>query len=165
MEVIQAIRSRRAIRGFKPDPIPRKILEELLETCRWAPSTANTQPWELDILGGNVIEEFKNRLVEKSKTHWDNSLHIYRKINLDIPYPRYPEPYLHRQMDLVARIDRHQFPSGTEGLDEKRSAYLLYGSRLYGAPNAIIVYVERAICAKALLDLGIMVQTICLASL
>jgi nitroreductase len=39
------IKNRRSIRQFKPDPIPRGMLEQLLEAMRWAPSAANQQPW------------------------------------------------------------------------------------------------------------------------
>jgi nitroreductase len=38
MDVIEAIRTRRSIRVFKPDPIPKKVLQELLDVSRWAPS-------------------------------------------------------------------------------------------------------------------------------
>ena len=31
MEVIEAIRNRRSIRSFKSDPVPREVLEDLLE--------------------------------------------------------------------------------------------------------------------------------------
>jgi nitroreductase len=36
MEIIEAIRTRRSIRSYKPDPVPRKVFEELLDACRWA---------------------------------------------------------------------------------------------------------------------------------
>jgi nitroreductase len=39
------IKSRRSVRAYKPDPIPRGMLEQLLEAMRWAPSAANLQPW------------------------------------------------------------------------------------------------------------------------
>lgn len=165
MEVIEAIRSRRSIRSFKPDPVPREVLEDLLEACRWAPNSSNTQPWEFAVLGGKVAEEAKDRLVDKVKTEWDSSRGTYRSINPDIPFPDLPEPYLHRAMTLRAHIDNHQFPPGTEDLDKARRAYLLYGSRFYGAPNAIILYTEKSICPKAFLDIGIMAQTIALAAL
>ena len=58
MEVIETIRNRRCIRSFKPDPIPRKVLEKILEDCRWAPSASNTQPWEFAVLGGKMLDEF-----------------------------------------------------------------------------------------------------------
>ena len=165
MEVIEAIRGRRSIRSFKPDPVPKEALEELLDACRWAPNSSNTQPWEFAVLGGKAIEEAKDRLVERVKAEWDSSSHTFRKITPDIPYPDLPEPYLHRAIALRTHIDSHQFPPGTEELDNKRHAYLLYGSRFYGAPNAIILYVEKSICPKALIDIGIMAQTIAIAAL
>lgn len=164
MKVIEAIRIRRSIRSFKPDPVPRGLLEELLEACLWAPSASNTQPWEFAVLGGKAMEEVKNRLVEKVKAEWDSSKGTYRNINPDIPYPELPKPYLDRAVSLRGRIDRHQFPPGTEELDKKRRKYLLYGSSFYGAPNALILYTERSICPKALMDIGIMAQTIALAA-
>ena len=52
-----------------------------------------------------------------------------------------------------------------EILEEKRYHYLLYGGRYYGAPNVIIVYTERSFCPRAILDIGIIAQTIALAAL
>ena len=164
MEVIEAIRSRRSIRSFKPDPVPREVLEELLDVCLWAPSASNTQPWEFAVLGGEKIEEVKDNIIETIKEHWDTSLLKFKDIAPDIPYPELPEVYLQRALAIRTRIDSHQFPAGTKGLDEKRAAYLLYGGRFYGAPNAIIVYTEKSICPKAILDIGIMVQTISMAA-
>lgn len=37
-------RIRRAVRNFKPDPLPEGKLDELLEAARWAPSGYNLQP-------------------------------------------------------------------------------------------------------------------------
>jgi nitroreductase len=165
MEVIDAIRSRRSIRSFKSDPVPREVLEDLLEVSRWAPNASNTQPWEFAVLGGKVLEEVKNRLVEKVKAEWDSSRGGFRTTNPDIPFPALPEPYVSRAVTLKAQIDGHQFPPGTGDLENKRHSYLLYGSRFYGAPNAIILYTEKSICPKAILDIGIMAQTIATAAL
>ncbi len=165
MEIIEAIRNRRSIRSFKPAPVPRKVLEELLEKSLWTPSGSNTQPWEFAILGGKVLEEVNARLIEKVKAEWDTERLTFKKINPHIPYPQLPEPYLQRAIQARARIDSHQFPPGTPGLDEKRDAYLQYGGRFYGAPNAIIIYTEKSICPKAILDIGMMAQTIALAAL
>ncbi len=164
MEVIKAIRSRRSIRSFKPDPIPKKVLEELLNVCLWAPSASNTQPWEFAVLGGKIIEDVKDHIIETIKEHWDTSLLKFKDTNPDIPYPELPEVYRQRALAIRTRIDSHQFPPKTKGLDEKRAAYLLYGGRFYGAPNAIILYTEKSICPKAILDIGIMVQTIAMAA-
>jgi len=45
MDLVEAIRHRRSIRAFKPDPIPQEILKEIMGGALRAPSWANTQPW------------------------------------------------------------------------------------------------------------------------
>ncbi len=40
----QFLRSRRSIRTYKDQSIPREVLEELLDISRWAPSVKNAQP-------------------------------------------------------------------------------------------------------------------------
>ena len=46
------IRSRRAVRVFKPDPVPRRVIEDILDVARCAPSNSNTQPWRVYVLTG-----------------------------------------------------------------------------------------------------------------
>jgi len=165
MEVIEAIRSRRSVRSFKPDPVPREVLEELIDTCRWAPSASNMQPWEFAIVGGKLIEELKTRLVEKMKTEWDSSRLMMRNMNPEVAYPyKVPQPYRQRAMEIRALIDSYQFPPGTEGLEEKRTEYLFYGGRLYGAPNLIIIYTDKSLWPGVILDVGTMGQTIAMAA-
>ena len=42
MKVFDAIRSRRSIRKFKDDEIPRAVIGKIVETMRWAPTAGNT---------------------------------------------------------------------------------------------------------------------------
>ena len=165
MDIIEAIRTRRSIRSFKPDPLHKGLLEEILETCIWAPSSSNTQTWEFAVLGGKVLDELNDLVVEKVKAEWDTENLVYKNVTVDVPYPTLPEPYLERAMNLRKTIDRHQFPAGTPHLEEKRYNYLLYGGRYYGAPNVIIIYTERDFGPRAVLDIGIIAQTIALAAM
>jgi nitroreductase len=41
----EAIRQRRSIRKFKPDPLPEQAVGRILEAARLAPSGSNRQPW------------------------------------------------------------------------------------------------------------------------
>lgn len=50
MKVADAIKERRVIRKFKPDPVPPEILYKIIDAARWAPSPFNTQPWEFIII-------------------------------------------------------------------------------------------------------------------
>ena len=59
MEVLEAIKTRSRIRAYKPDPVPEEVLEEILEAGRWAPSAANSQPWEFIVF---TDPEIKRRL-------------------------------------------------------------------------------------------------------
>lgn len=44
------IRSRRSIRRYRPDPIPRETLDRLLDAASWAPSAHNRQPWRFAVI-------------------------------------------------------------------------------------------------------------------
>jgi nitroreductase len=43
--LFEAIYTQRAIRSFKPEPVPREVLEKILEAATKAPSGGNNQPW------------------------------------------------------------------------------------------------------------------------
>jgi nitroreductase len=165
MEILEAVRTRRSIRSFKPDAVPKKILQDILDTCLWVPSSSNTQTWEFAVLGGKILDELNDLVVEKVKAEWDTEKLAYKNVTVDIPYPRLPEPYLKRAMELRKTIDQYQFPPGTPHLVEERYHYLLYGGRYYGAPNVIIIYTEREFCPRAILDIGIVAQTIALSAM
>lgn len=49
-DVETIIRTRRAVRHFKPDPIPDEILYRILNSARLAPSSKNSQPWHFIII-------------------------------------------------------------------------------------------------------------------
>ncbi len=42
---------------FKPDPVPKKELEKVLQAARWAPSGANTQPWDFVVIRNPKLKE------------------------------------------------------------------------------------------------------------
>jgi nitroreductase len=45
MDVLEAIRTRRSVRKYRPESIPDEKLETILEAGRLAPSAGNRQPW------------------------------------------------------------------------------------------------------------------------
>jgi nitroreductase len=53
------IRTRRTHKSFGPDPVPRKVLEELFELARWAPNHHRTNPWRFRVLGAQSLERLK----------------------------------------------------------------------------------------------------------
>ena len=59
MELEQAIRTRRTHKAFRPEPVDRETLDELLELARWAPNHHLTNPWRFRILGPASLERLK----------------------------------------------------------------------------------------------------------
>lgn len=49
-ELWEAIRERRSVRRYRPEPVARPVIDQLLEVARWAPSAHNAQPWRFVIL-------------------------------------------------------------------------------------------------------------------
>lgn len=58
MELIDAIKGRRSIRDFKPDPVPRKVVEDILEAGNWAPSAKNGHQWRFTVLSGMSKDDY-----------------------------------------------------------------------------------------------------------
>ncbi len=50
MDALTAIRTRRSVRKFSRKPIPKDILEQMVDAGRLAPTARNEQPWEFVVL-------------------------------------------------------------------------------------------------------------------
>lgn len=49
-QLLDVLRHRRAVRGYQDRPVEEEKVEKLLEAGRWAPSGANSQPWEFVVV-------------------------------------------------------------------------------------------------------------------
>jgi len=87
LDIFEAIRTRRSIRKYRPDPVPDDLIEKVIDAARWAPSSHDRQPWEFIVV--------KNRCtMEKlAKTH------RYSSFIVDAP------------LVVVVCVDQHKSPS------------------------------------------------------
>ena len=65
MEVTEAIRNRKSVRAFLDKPVPDRVITEILECARWAPSGANTQPWHVAVLTGETKRQLGDALAKR----------------------------------------------------------------------------------------------------
>jgi len=76
-EFAEVVKSRRAIRKFKPDPIPDEYIEKILDVARWAPSGGNAQPWEFIVVKDpemkQKIEDLYLRLDHMRSQVWETT--------------------------------------------------------------------------------------------
>lgn len=158
MDIKTAINKRKSTRAFKPDPVPQKVLKDIMELALRAPSWANTQPWEFAIVSGAKLEEIKQSLVAKRKG----------EPNLDIARPwGFPEPYISRTGRLMAT---EQKIKGIKREDrEGRGWWRLQGLKNYGAPAVVYILIDRdfyfqkeASNAWLLFDCGLVAENIML---
>ena len=47
---IAFLRTLRAVRAFRPDPVPQEVIDDILEVARWSGSAGNSQPWEMIVI-------------------------------------------------------------------------------------------------------------------
>jgi nitroreductase len=74
-ELYALMRKRRSIRKYKPDAIPRAVIERLLEAAGWAPSGKNMQNWRFFVLQGKARDEY----LQYSRKSWDTIRPILEK--------------------------------------------------------------------------------------
>lgn len=66
-EILKIIKERRSIRRYKPDPIPKDILEKVIEAACWAPSYMDWQNWYYVVVGGEKKKKLFSYLEDSFK--------------------------------------------------------------------------------------------------
>jgi nitroreductase len=133
MDFIEVLRARRSIRAFKPDPIPADTIKKIMEQALWAPSWANTQPWEFAVASGDKLKEIVKQFLAKGE----------EKPYPDIARPpEFPEPYM-------SRIKALQPPGGRAPTKEYMDRRRISNFNHYGAPVVIYVLIDRSFFYQA----------------
>ena len=57
MDVLDAIKGRRSVREFKPEPVKEADLQKILEAAQWAPSAGHCQPLELVVVRDEAVKQ------------------------------------------------------------------------------------------------------------
>jgi nitroreductase len=129
MDIGESINIRKSIRAFKPDSVPKTILEKIMEKALRAPSWGNTQPWDFFIVADSKLEdlkrEFDGQAGQESKP--------------DIARPQeFPEPYATRRSSNSAR------PAATQEIKPANATTITRNPRFYGAPCVIYICTGRS---------------------
>jgi len=152
MKVTDAILSRRSVRAFLEKPVPVSTLEHLVLAAARAPSGGNLQPWSIDIVSGNKLDELKCLMRDRVAISSQED---------ELDFAIYPEPlgepYRSRRREIgeamyqtlqIARADK-----------EGRRSWFNRNFACFGAPALLFVQVERGMGKAQWADLGMFVQT------
>jgi len=160
MDIIEAIKERKSIRAFKPDPVPLDLLKKIIKQALRAPSWANTQPWEFAVVSGKKLKAIQDAFVKRGMGPMQNS-------KSEVARPGdFPEPYMSRIKSMQVKEQRGRT---TEMKPEEMEARFLNNFRHYGATTCIyllvgknFLYQEKGVNTWAMYDSGSAVQNIML---
>jgi nitroreductase len=160
LELIEAILSRRSIRAFKPNPVPKRLIIKLLEIAIHAPSAVNLQPWEFFILRGDILKKVKAAYLKDYRL---------RKLpNPDVPVgqtrdiaPVLEGVYKERQVALAKQI----FELLHINRKNKKRNWSEKMVQFYDAPAVIVLVVDKILQSDwPILDIGLVTENIALTA-
>lgn len=155
--LLQFIASRRSLRAFLPDAVPRADIERIIAAASRAPSGTNTQPWHVHVLAGAA----RDRLVEKVCHAFDHeaAAHTYE-------YDYYPvefvEPYLSRRRKVGFAL--YGLLGIAKGDKAAMQAQHRRNFRFFDAPVGLMFTIDRRMGRGSWLDYGGFMQNIMLAA-
>lgn len=150
--VHEALISRRSVRRFLPDAIPRETIERILAGAAYAPSGHNIQPWNVYVVTGATRDQVSKSVLDA----------IAAGEPKDEEFDYYPvewfEPYLGRRRAVgfglyetlgIKREDK-----------ERRVAQMLENFKFFGAPAGLFVTFHRNLSTGTFMDVGMFIENI-----
>ncbi|OBB70597.1 nitroreductase [Mycobacterium sp. 852014-52144_SCH5372336] len=155
MDVYDAVKSRRAVRGFTDEPVPVEVLERVLDAARWAPSGSNLQPWRIFVVTGEPLERLKKLATERvaAGDPWDEREYQLYPRELKSPYGERRSEFGRERYSALG-IDREDW--------EARQRAAIANWDCFGAPAALFCYIDRDLGRPQWADLGMYLQTVML---
>jgi len=127
---------RRSIRGYKPDPVPKALVREVIEMAMRAPSSLNTQPWNFYVVAGGPLDRIRAGNTERNLAGVPASRESRS-------HGEYVGPHRERQIEIakqlfsVMGIERHD--------KDARLDWVLRGFRQFDAPLSVVITYDRSI--------------------
>lgn len=154
MDVLTAVRQRRSIRKFKPDPVPEGVLREILDAARWAPSWGNTQSWQIHVVTGNALDVFKR----ESRKRISGGVMPSPEIQ---PTEVWPETLKKRYNGIGKSVLAALSIARDNQAARKDYTVEMFG--LFDAPALLVWTTSKdLVLPYAALDAGLILQTVCL---
>ena len=132
----EVVLGRRSVRGFKPEPVPKALIREVIETAMRAPSSLNTQPWNFYVVTGEPLDRIRAGNTERNLAGVPSSREFRG-------HGEYAGPHRERQIEIAKQL------FGAMGIErhdtEKRTDWVLRGFRQFDAPVSIVITYDRSI--------------------
>lgn len=155
MELLQAIETRKSVRGFTSTPIPAETIKKILQTASCSPSYRNTQPWEVAVVTGKKRDELSKILYDLAESGVASNSEMHALAH-------WPAELEQRAKEHGARRFR---ALGVERDDAAlRKEMRLLNFRFYNAPCAVFLFMDSTLGEWSIFDLGLFAQSFGLAA-
>lgn len=149
MNVKEAIKSRYSARAFLPNPVELEKLTSIFETASKTPSWANSQPWEVFVATGDVLERIKKGFLDKFSAKEQTA-------------PETPRP---REWTEAAKLRQQALrPAMVRDCGEAADQFGLLNQSMFYAPAVIFICMDKILSEWSLYDIGAYSQSIMLAA-
>lgn len=136
MNFDDVIMGRRSIRGYKADPVPQKLIEEILTLAMRAPSSMNTQPWNFYVITGEPLDRIRKGNTERMVAGVPQSRE-FRTGSAFEGVHRERQIGVAKQLFAAMGIARDDAPA--------RQDWVLRGFRQFDAPVCIIITYDKVL--------------------
>ena len=134
MKFSEYARARKSIRGFTNEPLSKEVVDQIIETGKWSPSSFNSQTWKIYAVSGDPLDKIRegntnNTLagvpVKREFAYVEDYKNVHRQHQIDVAV----------QLFEVMDIGRHD--------KEKRMNWMLRGFRQFDAPVCVIITYDK----------------------
>jgi nitroreductase len=152
------MQQRFSCRGFRSDPVPRPVIERILEMARLSPSWCNTQPWGVIITEGAGTESVRAGLGS-----YISGATSEVPPTPDIPFPeRYEGATLARRRECAWQLYESVGIEKGDRVGSLRQAAENF--TLFGAPHLAVITTDAALGTYGAVDCGLYISAFLLAA-
>ena len=154
-----AITSRRSVRAFLPEPVPRETVERILEVAARAPSGTNTQPWQVVVLTGPAKAELTRKILAAYDDPAQRAAHTDE-------YAYYPTEWRSPYIDRRRKVGWDLYGLLGIGKADKAAMHAQHGRNyaFFDAPVGLIFTIDRILQQGSWLDYGMFLQNVMVAA-
>jgi nitroreductase len=155
MDVIDAANSRFSTRAFKPRAVTKETLVKIFEAAIRSPSWANSQPWEVFLAAGDVLEKLRKDNLEHFRAEAPRAL--------DMPAPqKWPEHIQARSDQNMAERLRSMGINREDKAARQKLVEINYA--FFDAPAVAFLCMERTLTPWSAFDMGAFSQSVMLSA-
>jgi len=136
MQFDEVVLGRRSIRGYKPDPVPRALVKEVIALAMRSPSSMNTQPWNFYVITGEPLNRIRAGDTERMQAGVPQSREF-----------RIGKPFEGKHRERQIGVAKQLFSAMGIARDDKdgRQDWVMRGFRQFDAPVCVIVTYDRVL--------------------